>query len=403
MNPQDHKPKKMTHFPEGKPRFRMPFTHFSKPIKLTGVVSTALAGISLITPLLNGCTTPEAKAETPPVTQSSNPADHVLVVINKASTDSIEIGAYYRAKREIPKENVLFIDVSTTENVDDGEFKNGILEPIKTAIRASRSRIDYIVTTKGVPLRIKDNNGYSVDAFIAAMNLTFPPITDIKETDQIRRAINPYYRADESFNSDKYKMYLVTRLTGYTVADAKKLVDNSVAAKKVDGPFFFDLAGNRNNGGYLQLQTLMKGAHAQLTEKGLDSQIDEDKEFQLPGRPLMGYCSWGSNDGAFSLDTYRKIQFLPGSICETFVSTSGRTFRPTTGGQSLIADLIANGVTGIKGYVSEPYTFALAEPDILFPRYTSGRNLAESFYSASKVLKWKDIVIGDPLCAPYKQ
>ena len=27
-----------------------------------------------------------------------------------------------------------------------------------------------------------------------------------------------------------------------------------------------------------------------------------------------------------------------------------------------------------------------------------GRNLAESFYAASRFLKWKDVVIGDPLC-----
>ena len=115
----------------------------------------------------------------------------------------------------------------------------------------------------------------------------------------------------------------------------------------------------------------------------------------------MGYASWGSNDSAFDNEKYKGIKFLPGALCETFVSTSGRTFRPTTGGQSLIADLVASGVTGVKGYVSEPYTFALAKPNILFDRYTSGRNLAESFYAASMVLKWKDIVIGDPLCSPY--
>ena len=65
------------------------------------------------------------------------------------------------------------------------------------------------------------------------------------------------------------------------------------------------------------------------------------------------------------------------------------------------ADLIVQGATGVKGYVSEPYTFALCRVDILFDRYTSGRNLAESFWAATPLLKWKDIVIGDPLCAPY--
>jgi len=70
-------------------------------------------------------------------------------------------------------------------------------------------------------------------------------------------------------------------------------------------------------------------------------------------------------------------------------------------GQSLIGDLIRKGVTGVKGYVTEPYSVALARPEVLFERYTAGFNLAESFYMASILTNWKDIVIGDPLCAPY--
>ncbi len=327
-------------------------------------------------------------------------AKNVLVVINSASPASQEIGAYYRFKREIPKENVVFISVSTTENIDQSEFENGILTPIKAAIKANKNRIDFIVTTTGIPIRINDNNGFSVDAFLASMNLPIKPIKELTN-DEIRQSLNPYYKSKESFRSDKFNMYLVSRLTGYSTEDAKNLVNNSLAAKKSNGPFFFDMATNRNTGGYLILNNLLKVAKENLEKRGLDSQLDETVEFILPPRPLMGYCSWGSNDGAYNQDTYRNIKFQPGAICETFVSTSGRTFQPTSGGQSLIADLIKNGVTGIKGYVSEPYTFALAEPDILFDRYAEGFNLAESFYMASKVVKWKDIVIGDPLCAPY--
>jgi uncharacterized protein (TIGR03790 family) len=116
---------------------------------------------------------------------------------------------------------------------------------------------------------------------------------------------------------------------------------------------------------------------------------------------LAGYFSWGSNDAAFEIATYRSLRFLPGAIVETAVSTSGRTFRPSAGGQSLVADLISGGATGAKGYVSEPLTFALCRADILFDRYVSGYNLAESFYMASPLLQWKDVVVGDPLCAPY--
>ncbi|UCH89081.1 MAG: TIGR03790 family protein, partial [Thermoplasmata archaeon] len=94
--------------------------------------------------------------------------------------------------------------------------------------------------------------------------------------------------------------------------------------------------------------------------------------------------------------------YIPGAIAETYVSTGGRSFRyPTNYGQSLIADLIREGVTGVKGYVYEPYLQACAHPDILFDAYTEGYNLAESFYMASSWVSWMDIVIGDPKVAPY--
>lgn len=342
--------------------------------------------------------------ETEPVValsaQAAEEAKSVLLVINKSSTDSVEIGAYYRLKRQIPKENVLMISVSRTENVSRSEYLTGIEKPIKEAIKNSKNKINYIVLTKGIPIRLENNGGFSVDGHLVSMNLPFQPIGELN-TENITRSQNPYYGSKERFSSEKWNMFLVTRLTGYNVEDAKKLVDNSLAAKRANGPFFLDKAGNRTSGGYGQMEQMMERSYENLKAKGFDVTIDREKDYILPSRPLMGYCTWGSNDGAFNLDTYRKVSFLPGGICETFVSTSGRTFEPTTGGQSLIADLIKNQVTGVKGYVSEPYTFALAQPDILFDRYVEGFNLAEAFYAASLVIKWKDIVIGDPLCRPY--
>jgi hypothetical protein len=52
--------------------------------------------------------------------------------------------------------------------------------------------------------------------------------------------------------------------------------------------------------------------------------------------------------------------------------------------------------------MSEPFTFALCPGEILFDRYYGGFNLAEAFYAASPMVKWKDMVIGDPLCRPFK-
>jgi tetratricopeptide (TPR) repeat protein len=99
-----------------------------------------------------------------------------------------------------------------------------------------------------------------------------------------------------------------------------------------------------------------------------------------------------------------------------FVSSDGRTFRQPPDGwrpgtktpfagtnQSLAGDLIRQGATGIAAHVAEPFLIAAIRPDVLFPAYVSGLNLAEAFYAAMPYLSWQTVVIGDPLCAPFKQ
>lgn len=328
-------------------------------------------------------------------------ASHVLVVANRQDAESTRLAGYYAQRRHIPTANIVLVSTTSSEEITKAKFGEEIQGPIRSALAGKA--IDYIVLMRGVPIRFSDwgqSGGYSVDAVLAADKLPIEPITALDEG-QIRRSINPYFGKGERFSHARYGMYLVTRLDGYTLSDAMRLVDDSVAAKPNKGPFFFDEAGNRREGDYLQMQQTLDRANGVLKTKGLQSALDTTDAFVAPSEPLAGYASWGSNDSAFNVGTYKKLRFLPGALVETFVSTSGRTFRPTTGGQSLIADLIANGVTGVKGYVSEPYTFALARPDILFDRYTAGFNLAESFYMASPIAKWKDVVIGDPLCNPY--
>jgi len=326
----------------------------------------------------------------------------VLVVFNAASAAGREIAAYYAMRRSIPATNLVAIKCSTTEDVSEQEFRKSIERPIFDSLKSNPNPIDFIVLTKGIPIRLRDDQGYSVDAWITAGKLPMQPIQEITSGD-LTRCLNPYFGSTTPFTSRKFGFRLVTRLDGYTVTDCKALIDLSIEAKPEKGPFLFDEAANRNDGDYGPIQEGLVRAAGVLERKSFEVDLQTSGRFVAPPVRLAGYASWGSNDADFELSTYRKLRFKPGALCETFVSTSGRTFQPTLGGQSLIADLIACGATGVKGYVSEPYTFALAKPDILFDRYTSGLNLAESFYAASQFLKWKDIVIGDPLCAPYSR
>jgi hypothetical protein len=138
-----------------------------------------------------------------------------------------------------------------------------------------------------------------------------------------------------------------------------------------------------------------------LQARHIPVKLEDTEKFAGGDVELAGYESWGSNDPKFDLAAYHALRFVPGAVGETAVSTSGRTFLPTQGGQSLIADLIQQGITGVKGYCDEPLLQAIASPSILFDRYTHGWTLAESFYAASSLVGWEDIVIGDPLARAY--
>jgi len=329
-------------------------------------------------------------------------AKRVLIVANGKSSDSMRIARHYLLKRGVPRANFIQVNTTSDEEITRSRYLTEIEGPVRAAV-AKDPGIDFVVLTKGVPIRLSDygkDGGYSVDAMLAAHALPQVPLQELNET-EIRKVISPYFNRNEPFSRAKFGMLLVTRLDGYDADQAIALVDRAGQAKAWKGPFFFDEAGNRRAESYAEMQQLLGRANQALKAKGFTSSVEVTDTFVAPAEKLAGYASWGSNDGAFSEETYRKIRFLPGALVETYVSTSGRTFSRTTGGQSLIADLIESGVTGVKGYVSEPYTFALARPDVLFDRYTSGHNLAESFYMASPMLKWKDVVIGDPICRPY--
>ncbi|MEQ1821404.1 MAG: TIGR03790 family protein [Fimbriimonadaceae bacterium] len=365
--------------------------------------------ISLVLGL--GCAKPEV-AEIEPVklpnVAVSDLGKRTVVLYNKKVPGSKELAEFYASKRGIPPSHIAITNVAETEEMALGELTEGLYVHLRTKIKElvdQGEKIDFIVFSKGIPLRTWQDRHYSVDGYVSTMDMQLPHVKNDPPTgEELQKIANPYFGKSEPFSHAKYGFYLVTRLDGYTFEDARRLVENAARALPNKGPFFLDSDPGRRSGGYEHLEKSLANSEKNLKSKGYEVVLESTDLFVKPGQPVAGYASWGSNDGHFDLGAYRGIQFKPGAIAETFVSTSGRTFIPgTEGGQSLIADLVRSGVTGVKGYVKEPYAFALAKPDILFDRYTSGFTLAESFYMASPLLKWKDIIVGDAICAPYKK
>jgi hypothetical protein len=70
-------------------------------------------------------------------------------------------------------------------------------------------------------------------------------------------------------------------------------------------------------------------------------------------------------------------------------------------GQSLMGDLIGNGLTGAAGYVNEPTLNGIVGITFTTQHYEAGYTLAESFYAGTPYLGWEGTVVGDALAAPY--
>ncbi|MBL8060952.1 MAG: TIGR03790 family protein [Chthonomonas sp.] len=369
-----------------------------------------------------------------------SPADRVLVIQNQDSPASIAISTDYMKKRSV--KNLLKVSIqdsnlsAANETLGYSKFQEFIEKPLKSYL-AKNQAIDFIVLTKGIPLRLTgapfgvNNNRPSLDSAIASFGYE-------KRTDVAQIVIdepnfkgkcwaNRFWNSKERFSHAKFGGYLVTRLDAYSADEARALTAYALASEKArpKGKFLIDVAQGHGLGNLDQVpipptpdgklgQNTMSDmtykdwdadlvvAGRTLEAKHLTTQVDRTEDFIGRMGDLAGYASWGSNDPKFNAENYLKLRFEPGAIGETAVSTSARTFLPTRGGQSLIADLVHGRITGVKGYCDEPLLTAVASPTVLFDRYTGGWTLAESFYAASRYVGWEDIVIGDPLCAPYR-
>ena len=353
-------------------------------------------------------------------------AQNVLVVINEASPESRDIGEYYVQKRQIPAEQVVRLQLPASEDIDRAQYQSRIEAPLISwfaAHSAALDRILYIVLTKGVPLRIAGTVGQggtiaSVDSELTLLYrkmLGLPVVLN-------GSARNPYFAGDlpagsaKPFTHEKYDIFLVTRLDAFTVAQAKGLVDKALAPAR-DGQIVLD--GRIEVTGKTPGNTWLERAAAALGKiDGWRDKVTLDTGGRRAGRgaALFGYYSWGSNDVVIETAGAPDLTFAPGALAAMFVSSDARTFRqppddwragtktPFAGtNQSLTGEFIRQGVTGSAGHVAEPYLNATIRPDVLFPAYVSGLNLAEAFYAAMPFLSWQTVVIGDPLCAPFRQ
>lgn len=365
-------------------------------------------------------------------------AREVLLVYNANSPTSTDIAKDYARRRGVT--NIVTIHCidsaisSENETIPLAAFTSKIQSPVSHYLSRHHG-INFIVLTKGIPIRIdggitgsRDIGSHgnlhpSVDSYLAAIDYSaLSGAIKIAITGSGATGfgwLNRYWNATVPFTHAAFGGYMVTRLDGYTKEDALALVTRALAVGEFHAPvgnvlldvqpgFGMDdksiqplpVTGTiSDESDWASWNADMAHAADLLRASAIPVELDLTETFVGNRSNLSGYFSWGSNDSHFTNHAYQSLSFASGSVSDTAVSTSARTFLPTSGGQSLIADLIRNGITGVKGYTDEPLLQAIASPSVVADRYyISGFTLAESFYAASRFVGWEDIVIGDPLC-----
>jgi uncharacterized protein (TIGR03790 family) len=330
--------------------------------------------------------------------------DDVAVIVNTNSFESVTIGEYFTNARAIPAVNMIYIAVPPDEEIDSTTF-DALRTQVENHLTTNNlvNAINYLVTTKGVPLKVNRGNTFSTaspsSSVESELSLILGPYAC--HIGKAGRMSSPYYYQAVRFSRAQFGIYLVTRLDAFTVGQVLDLIDRSGPQRSVYSLARYVLDQDPNwNSTLPSLNNNMATARSILESRGRVVTLDQSTTYITNMTDVVGYASWGSNDhnaNAYTINATPQNTWSPGAIAETYVSTSARSFAdPPSYGQSLIADWISEGVSGIKGYVYEPFSSSMAIVQVMFDRYTTGYNLAESFHIASRYLSWMDVIIGDP-------
>jgi len=329
----------------------------------------------------------------------------VAVIVNDNSQISIDIGNYFQTARNIPDENMIHVFAPTNENIDSISFEQLRAQIENHLINTnSVNSINYLVTTKGIPLKISGPNlynnqviptGASVDSELCLILGNYSNYIG-----QPNSFVNPYYNNTSNFSRDSVEMYLVTRLDGYTTEDVFNLIDNSgssTAINKLSAKAVVDIS----NFGASDLSPFISKftpAYNFLVNNSWNSEIDTNFNPLVNQNNVFGYL--GVGHGPLP-NTNINYNWTKGSFGIMEMCNSAFTFDQTTNSNNafVVADLIASGCTGAIGHVDYIFMSQIMDAETFLTRYldeTHNYNLAESFYMGDQFSSWQTVIIGDP-------
>jgi uncharacterized protein (TIGR03790 family) len=355
----------------------------------------------------------------PAVARATPAPDSVAIVANADVPGSVALAMRYAEARSVPASQICLLPLPTTADMAFDDLGPMLLEPLDDCLGEHRSRIESVVLMRGVPIRVRTPMGaqVSVAAALGLWDSTLTDGTPVLGSDPglvvdcggspctRARLSNLYtagpFEAGWSATGPVYthRPVLVTMLHGRTDADAEGLIDVALRAEE----------GGEETGTFM----LMNGADAArgvldmfypqvvtaLTAREVTSEIvpfDRD----LTGRVLAGFAT-----GTSSLDTtIEGNTYVRGALVDNLTSFGAvpQNFEETGQSQVSIARWVTAGAAGAHGTVAEPLNNCFPARTFLSD-YAAGATLAEAYLGRMPFVYWMNLVLGDPMLAPYAE
>jgi uncharacterized protein (TIGR03790 family) len=350
--------------------------------------------------------------------------DSVAVLASQDSAESVALADAYAKFRAVPLKQVCKIPgIPQTDDVSLADYQTKILAPFEACLTTNgvHDRIEAVLVTRGVPMRVvvpisAGTTNVSLTGVLALwestlLNSTTPLLGQEPGSGcgsgcysalwkNPLLLLNKPYAAGYTANlyNVTWHPLLVTMLHGRSQADAQMLIDSAQNAEKnggAKGTFMFmdgaDSARNVLDGDFPQIIS-------QLKTLGYTDAQEVPFNSDLTGKTLASFFVGTASLGT----TIEGNTYLPGSLIDNLTSYGAvpQNFATTGETQVSISRWVEKGVAGAHGTVDEPL-------NNVFPRrlmivdYVKGATLAEAYFRWLPYQYWKNLVLGDPMLAPY--
>jgi hypothetical protein len=347
--------------------------------------------------------------------------ENALLIIDPNSAESLYVGNYYRAARNLPDANVLYMD----PNAGSYQSWSGVnLNGFNGKLAQSRiaDHIDYVIVTPGndflVPAPGLISDGcFPVTAFSIASVYTMAQIkSDIVGGGLSSQHPNMYYSTvtseprafrstvswlsgSPSTSSSARRYYIgamlgSTAAAGNTIPEILAMIDRSVAADgtRPAGTFYF-----MDNSGDPARNVRAPQFPATVSAiAGLGGTAQTLAGLLPPGGSVcLGVMSGFSNANIVG----QNMVIVPGAFCDHLTSYAG-VLSGTS--QSEMSEWIRAGASGSAGTVEEPCNYLGKFNNPRFHAfYYQGMSLGEAYLRTMAYIPFQNLLYGDPLTRPF--